>query len=265
LITTGSDISHKSFDQSFIYTQILKETLFTIEFEPKYITEFSNRCRILLADNDDGLKNVENLEKTYRHHSPIWWYRNDCFLRPMLNWVLSQMNVQLIIKMGFFIGDLHRHIEQFKNQHTGNSFTVYRGQGMTMNEFEQMKETKNGLISFNNFLSTNKNCNTSLQFAELAANNPDLVGILFKIDINPSNSKAPFASVKDVSYHQDKDEVLFSMHTVFRIDDITSIDENHRIFQVSLTLTNDIDERLHELTDLIREEMFPHSPGWYRL
>jgi tetratricopeptide (TPR) repeat protein len=128
-----------------------------------------------------------------------------------------------------------------------------------------LKETKNGLVSFNNFLFTNKNCNTSLQFAELAAKNPDLVGILFKMEIDPSNSKASFASTKDVSYHQDKDEVLFSMHTVFRIGDITSIDENHRIFQVSLTLTNDIDERLHELTDRIREEMFPHSAGWYRL
>jgi hypothetical protein len=147
LMTTGSDIFNKSFDQSFIYTQILKETLFTIEFGPKHITEFSNRCRVLLADNDDVLKNVENLEKTYRHHSPIWWYTNDCFLRPMLNWALSQINVELIIKMGFFIGDLHRHIEQlyneqFKNQHTGNSFTVYRGQGMAMNEFEQIERNE---------------------------------------------------------------------------------------------------------------------------
>jgi tetratricopeptide (TPR) repeat protein len=272
LMATGNDVSNSntSSNQLFIYTQILKEILFTIEFEQKHITEFCNRFRALLADNEDGLKNVTNLEKTYRAHSPIWWYTSDSFLRAMLNCALNQMNVKLFTRMGFFIGDLHRHIEQlyneqFKDQHTDYSFTVYRGQGMTMNEFEQMKETKNGLISFNNFLSTNKNCDTSFKFAEFAAKNPNLVGVLFKMNIDPSNSTIPFAFIKNVSYHQDKDEVLFSMHTVFRLGDITSIDENHRIFQVSLTLTNDIDERIYGLTDRIREEIFSHSTGWYRL
>jgi hypothetical protein len=59
-------------DQSFLYTQILKEILLTIKFEQKHITEFTDHCRSLLADNEDELKNVEKLRKEYQKETPIW-------------------------------------------------------------------------------------------------------------------------------------------------------------------------------------------------
>jgi hypothetical protein len=74
--------------------------------------------------------------------------------------------------------------------------------------------------------------------------------------MNPSKSTTPFASINDVSYYQDEDEILFAMHSVFRIRDITSMDENNRLFRVDLTLTSDIDKDLHMLTDRIRQETF---------
>jgi tetratricopeptide (TPR) repeat protein len=96
--------------------------------------------------------------------------------------------------------------------------------------------------------------------------NPDLVGILFVMTIDQTKSTTPFASITDVSYFKDKEEeVLFAMHTVVRIREITPMDENHRLFQVELTLTRDNDKDLHVLTDRIREETFLDSSGWYRL
>jgi hypothetical protein len=133
------------------------------------------------------------------------------------------MDVDVIIKIGFFIGDLHRHIkqlhsEQFHRYHTANSFTVYRGQCMSKSDFDHLTHTKDGLLSFNNFLSTSKKREVSLLFAEGYQNNPDLVGILFIITVDPAKSTTPFASIAEVGYLGDaEDEVLFSMHTVFRI------------------------------------------------
>ncbi len=84
--------------------------------------------------------------------------------------------------------------------------------------------------------------------------------------IDPSKSKTSFASIIDVSYFKDQeDEVLFAMHTVFCINDIKSMGENHRPFQVELTLTSDNDKDLRVLTDCIREETFPDEEGYYRL
>ncbi len=53
----------------------------------------------------------------------------------MLNTTLRLMDVNFIIKMGFFIGDLHRqleqlHSEQFNEHPSGRTFTVYHGQGI---------------------------------------------------------------------------------------------------------------------------------------
>jgi tetratricopeptide (TPR) repeat protein len=181
-------------------------------------------------------------------------------------------DVDIIIKMGFFIGDLHRHIEQlheeqFGGHQNGKIFTVYRGQGLSKANFEQMKETKGGLMSFNNFLSTSKDRTVSLRFARNALTDPDSVGILFVMTINPSKSTTPFASINGVSYFKDKeDEVLFSMHTVFRINDIKSLGEHQRLIQVDLTLTGENDDKdLRKLTDHIRAETYPNEEGWYRL
>jgi hypothetical protein len=273
LVDTSGDISKKNLDQldsSFMYTQMLKEILLSIKFEEKHIQEFVDHCRKQFVGNDYKLNNIKKLETKYRDETPIWWYTYESFLYPMLNDALPLMDVDVIIKIGFFIGDLHRHIEQLHNEQikehsSRNSFTVYRDPGLLKTDFEQMKKTKGGLISFNNFLSTSKDRAVSLFFAESNQSNPDLLGILFVMTIDPSISSAPFALINGVSHFETEDEVLFSMHTVFRICDIKPMGENHRLFQVELTLTMDNDNDLCVLTNRIREETSPNANGWSRL
>ncbi|CAF3647118.1 unnamed protein product, partial [Rotaria sp. Silwood1] len=67
-------------------------------------------------------------------------------------------------------------------------------------------------------------------------------------------SSAPFASIREESYFKDEEEILFSMHTVFRIGEVRKIDNNRALYQVDLKLTSDDDPQLRELTDFIREE-----------
>lgn len=261
-VSTNEDLSKKKLNQldsSFMYTQILKEILFTIEFEPKHFEEFIEYCHDIFYDNPNELENINKLKKNYRNKSPIWWYTFDCFLYPLLNRSLRMMDVDIIIRIGFFINDLHRHIDQLYQEqyrsHTSNSiFTVYRGQGMSKNEFDQLNKSNGGLISFNNFLSTSMSQTISLRFAQRALNNPDLVGVFFVMTIDPSQSTTPFASITDTSYYKTENEVLFSMHTVFRINNIQPVLENDQIYQVNLTLTSDNDPDLCTLTDTIRKE-----------
>ncbi|CAF1261161.1 unnamed protein product [Adineta steineri] len=257
-------------DPSFMYTQILKEILLTIDFEDKHFKEFITYCREAFVENEYDLHNIEKLEGHYHNHTPIWWYTCQYFLYSMLNQALRLMNVDIIIRMGFFVNDLHHdiqrlHSEQFDGEQSDKIFTVYRGQCLFKEDFIEMRKTKGGLLSFNNFLSTSRNRDVSLLFAPQAGTNPDLIGILFIISINPTDSTTPFASVTDRSYFHTEDEVLFSMHTVFRIGDIQPMDGNNHLYQVNLTLTNDNDQDLRYLSDQIRHETFPDEQGWYRL
>ncbi|CAF1340195.1 unnamed protein product [Adineta steineri] len=265
--------SNKKLDQldpTFMYTQILKEILLTINFEDKHFKEFITYCREIYEDDKNELKNVNQLQTTYKNHLPIWWYTWDAFLYRMLNQALRSMDIHMIIQMGFFINDLHYdierlHSEQFHGQQSGTTFTVYRGQGLSKDDFTEMTKTKGGLLSFNNFLSTSKSCNTALEFLQQATTNPDLVGILFVISINPTDSTTPFAVVSDISYFHTEDEVLFSMHTIFRIGDIKPMDGNNHLYKVNLILTSDSDQDLRTLTDRIRQDTLPDSTGWHRL
>ena len=256
-------------DQSFMYTQILKEILLTIDFEQEHIDEFLIYCREQLAGNIIELKNVTKLENEYRQHQPIWWYTYDCFLYSMLNRALRVMDVDIIIKMGFFVRDLHNHIaalhaEQYGGQNHSKSFTVYRGQGLFPTDFEQLMKTEGGLLSFNNFLSTSKNRNVSLEFSRRTVITSNLVGVLFIMNIDPSISATPFANVRNVSAYQTEEEILFSMHSIFRIGRTKQIDGNNRLWQVDLTLTSDKDPQLHALTERMQKET-RGSTGWLRL
>jgi hypothetical protein len=188
----------------------------------------------------------------------------------MLNRALRVMDVDLIIKMGFFIRDLHQHIvalhsEQYGAQNYSESFTVYRGQGLSRTDFEQLTKTHGGLLAFNNFLSTSGNRNVSLDFARRTMATSSLVGVLFVMTVDPSIRATPFANVSNSSIYEIEKEILFSMHSVFRIGQVKQLDGNSRLWQVDLILTSDNDPQLHALMDHIRKETFPHATGWYRL
>lgn len=257
-------------DKSFMYTQILKEILLTIDFRQTHINEFLIYCREQFTGDISRLNYVDKLEKEYHHHKPIWWYSSPGFLYTMLNEALRNMKVHVIIQLGFFIRDLHEHIaelhsKQYDIQVHSKSFTVFRGQGFSQIDFNRLRKTSGGLISFNNFLSTSLNEAVSTAFAESNTSDPNLIGILFKITINPSIPSTPFSNVTGISYFEDEEEILFSMHSVFRIGQIKQINGNSRLWQVDLTLTGDDDSELRALTECIREETFPRQEGWYRL
>jgi tetratricopeptide (TPR) repeat protein len=132
-----------------------------------------------------------------------------------------------------------------------------------------MNKTLGGLMSFNNFLSTSRKRNISLnEFARPEAFKPDTVGILFVMNIDPkvcATSSIPFADVTKVGFFDDREEeILFTTHTIFRIDRIQRIEDKHtdRLWQVNLTLTGENDN--HKLTSHIRKEL-SWTTGWSRL
>jgi len=118
-------------------------------------------------------------------------------------------------------------------------------------KYNELMKTKGRLMSFNNFLSTSLDREVSLAFAESNQYNPDLVGVLFKITISPSIFTSPFANIRNNSYYHEEEEILFSMHSVFRIGQVQQIHKNGRLWQVDLTLTSDNDPQLHALTKFI--------------
>ncbi|CAF0841626.1 unnamed protein product [Adineta steineri] len=255
-------------EPTFMYTQLFKEILLDIEYDRKAIKDLAVCCRDVFTGNSIELQVINEFERDYDPQKAIWWYTRECFTYKMLNQALRLMDADIIVNMGFFLRDVHQQIQQLYEQQVSSygrkRFIVYRGQGLMKSDFDKLQKAKGGLMSFNNFLSTSKDKEVSLDFAGRASTEPNKVGILFIMFIDPCLKSTPFASIRKVSYFKEEDEILFSMHTVFRVTAIKQMGNKNELYQVELQLTSDDDQQLRSLTDRIREEAGGNT-GWQRL
>jgi hypothetical protein len=93
-----------------MYLQLLKEILLEFPYNPISKKELGDFCRLHYADSPGELKVTDEFERDYARPSPIWWYTTECFTYSMLNKVLRTQDIEIILKMGFFIRDLHQQI-----------------------------------------------------------------------------------------------------------------------------------------------------------
>ena len=258
-------------EASFMYTQLFKDILIDMEFGQRTRQHLVEYVRREYADNQNELNVIDEFERRYHSNEAIWWYSRECFTYQMLNRALRLLEADIIVNMGFFLHDLHRQLEHLHRQQTGRGqwekrFTVYRGQGLPTEQFDKLKNTKGGLMSFNSFLSTSLNREVSLDnFATEASKKEGMVGILFVMAIDPSISSTPFADIQEHGFFKKKEaEILFSMHTIFRIGAIRDLDSSSQLFEVQLTLTADNDGGLRTLTERINQEVGGWT-GWQRI
>ena len=109
-------ISYYGIDPLFMYTQLLKEALLDIDDDiAKSIEELVAFCKL---DNGIQEDQIKLIEQEYNRHTPIWWYTAPYFIYSMLNRGLREMDTDIIMKMGFFIRDLHKHRSCSEIMHT---------------------------------------------------------------------------------------------------------------------------------------------------
>ena len=265
----ASEINLNQLEPSFMYTQLFKKTLLDMEHDPETaVRDLVKYCQETYANNNAQLALIDAFSRDYQQQRAIWWYTREGFTYQILNRALRLLEADIIVNMGFFIHDLHQQLQQLHKEqlaeYGGQPFVVYRGQGLPNVDFEKLKRSRGGLMSFNCFVSTSTNKDTSMQFARTAAMDPDRVGILFVMTIDPKISDTPFADIKGVSYFQNEAEILFSMHTVFRIGNIKSMDKYGGFYEVELSLTSDDDRELSVLNERLEEECAGLT-GWTRL
>ena len=263
------DADLNQLEPSFMYTQLFKEILLEMEHDKDERKDLIAYCRQQEKDRPKQLELIDEFERDYCPDQAVLWYTRDCFTSEMLNRALRLLESDIIVKMGFFIRDLHRQIEQLHyeqtRQYSGRRFVVYRGQGLSTADLHTLKNTQGGLLSFNSFVSTSTDRDIAQFRAESCSQATDEVGILFVMTLDPTLASTPFADVEEHSYFDDSEgERLFSMHSVFRVDTVNGLDSNERLFEVQLTLTADDDSQLRRLKPKIAEEV-EGSTGWKRI
>ena len=255
-------------DPSFMYTQLFKNALLDMQHDREAVQYLVRYCKDKYAKNPVQLELIREFGRKYTSAKAIWWYTQEGFTYEMLNRALRLLEADILVNMGFFMHDLHLQIQQLHqkqiNEYGMKPFIVYRGQGMSNSDFEKLQKTRGGLISFNSFLSTSKNKQTALNFAQRTTANAGMVELLFIMNIDPDVTSTPFANIRNESFFKVEEEILFSMHSVFRIDDVKIIAGGNQLFEVRLTLTKDDDPHLRILTERFRHET-EGSTGLHRI
>ncbi|CAF3190342.1 unnamed protein product [Rotaria socialis] len=271
IIGMNEDVSMQNLNQldsKFIYSQMLKETLLEMKHDQQAVKDLINYCKEEYQSNIQELKIIDEFERTYHVSDAIWWYTRECFIFKMLNRALRTFDGNLIVRIGFFVCDMHQQIDNLYkkqiHQYHGKIFRVYRGQGLSTANFIKLSRNIGGLISFNNFLSVSTKRNFALGFAEDALVKHDMIGILFQMSIDPTVSSTPFASIPTRSYFKKESEILFSMPTIFRIGNIRKLDNTRPLYQIELKLTTNDNKQLREFIKHIRDDV-SDATNWHLL
>ncbi|CAF3140434.1 unnamed protein product [Rotaria sp. Silwood2] len=258
-ILSSSDSLNQDLQQinsSFMYSQLIKDILFEMTYDEQSIDELANFSRKSYPRNSAQLKIIDEFQKDYRKHTPIWWYTRECFTYRMLNRSLRTFDITIISMMGFFMKDVHQQIKEIhsKMSRRMGPFVVYRGQGMLNDEFTGIRNNIGGLLAFNSFLSTSEDLKIATKFAQQSAGRAGKTAILFEIEVDPTLISISFASLNNLSYCNEKEkEILFSMHTVFQIVQVKENTGN--IWKVNLKSVNNTDLQITRLTEHIRQEI----------
>ncbi|CAF2163954.1 unnamed protein product [Rotaria magnacalcarata] len=228
---------------SFMWSQLLIEILLKMDqmdiAKNEMIHECSSQYEVDLVEQ----VKIEDFRSNYNTTKAIWWYTRDCFLYRLLNKALRTEDIDIIFKFRFFIKELFYQLKDASDIYTQeliecdiDTLSLFRGQNITFNEFQELKKCANGLISFNTFLSTTIDRAVAVVYAGDGSGTPEIESVLFEIVIHMNIKKTkPFANIKNLK-------------SIEKLIDLN-------IWHVKMTLCDDHDEQLNAVLDYLKNKL----------
>ena len=232
---------------NFIHSLLLIDVLIRMKSIESDKQQLIQLCKKEYQNNQKQLVFVGEFEKDYRSDKALWWYTRDSFLSRMLNKALRVQNIDLLFLLRFVISDIYRQLKQYQYQ---SSICVYRGQVMSIDELNTLRQSIGNFISINSFFSMSTIRQEALNFLYNTEITNDLCRVLFIInaeDANVVKSKS-FADISSLSEFGNECEILFMIGRIFRLIQIESM-TNEQISVIHLQLCDDNEHDLKKLFD----------------
>ncbi|CAF1154448.1 unnamed protein product [Adineta steineri] len=248
-------------NSSFLAFQLLTDIMLRLHQTEFARQEMIEICRLKYENSLTDLEKINEFERSYQHSQAIEWYTTNSFLYRLLLQALRMEDIDTIFKLRYYIYDLHNQLAQLHTSYLNSLpsdqriLTLYRGQRMKITELTRLQQNVDKLISMNSFLSTTNNVTAAVFFAgDGCLNDPNgEVSVVYQITIDTSVPHSiPFAKIQYESIFEDEDEVLFSMASVFRID---NVEKYETLWVVELTLISKEDETWNILTDHLKNSI----------
>lgn len=211
-------------------------------------------CREIYVGNDAVLASLDEFDRDYTSTQALFWYtKQTCFYR-IINKALRQHDVDTLITCCFFIIDLNEQLKQEQTVFLSTSskqdiFHVYRGQLLTTDELNRMRENVGEFLSMNSLLSTSQSEETALMFTTTISQcTSDVRPVLFRIEIDTRMETKPYSNISHLSQFYDENEVLIMAGAMFRIISMT-LDGDKQVWIADLSMCSDNEHDLKEVFD----------------
>ncbi|CAF5030685.1 unnamed protein product, partial [Rotaria sp. Silwood1] len=222
-----------------------------------------NKCRDYYQFDRKQLEKIEQFRNSYSRDRAIEWYTNECFLYKLLNKALRTEDIELLYSFRFFIIDLCLEIErESKELDVGNGLTLYRGQMVSVEEFEKLKKNVGKLISMNSFWSTSRSIQVARVFAPADTIPDNIRSILFEIEVDSSVKTVVCADINHRTQIPEEREVLFSLNSVFEIVSV-NFDKEFDLWKIQLKTTDEGSKNVEEYAKSIERGVDYDSPMIY--
>lgn len=100
--------------------------------------ELIDLCKKYYDGNVSQLNILDEFEHNYTPDKALWWYTRESFVCRLLNKALHVQNIDLLFLFRFFIRDIQRQLEQYQ---CSSSIHIYRGQLMSIDELQMLKDS----------------------------------------------------------------------------------------------------------------------------
>jgi hypothetical protein len=245
-----------------MYSKVLRDIFLTHSYNENDKFQMIEFLREQYKENKTELEKIENFNHEYQSEKAIYWYTIDGFLYRIINKALRNQDIITLYYLRYFLKDLHLQLEKYYFEQSSNFslkiFSVYRGVGLTNDQFEKLKI--GGLVSFSEFLSTSKKQELAQIYILRETN--EIQPILFEIELDYSLSTSSiFADISHLSQFDLEDEILFSMGSVFRIQSLQWND----YWNIKLISTSDEDPQLKLLYQWTKNAVYQNKNLYLQL
>ncbi|CAF3739608.1 unnamed protein product [Rotaria sp. Silwood1] len=247
IFTTGSSAgkSTSGVNGKFVFSQVLIDCLLRLKSTQTDTKELIELCKDEYKGNNFELSNLREFQKEYTPDKVLWWYTRDSFFYKTLNAILRTENIHMIFLFRSFIFDIQR---QLKYHQTKYPLRVYRGQMISSDELESLKQCRGQFISVNSFFSTSMDDEQARAFLNVPDAADNLEPVLFEIIADPKVATTkPFADISPYSEFPGESEILFMLGSIFRLDKIYYSNDN-QVWIVRMTLCS---EKEHDLKNVL--------------
>ncbi|UJR24251.1 hypothetical protein I4U23_027218 [Adineta vaga] len=239
LFTVSAGDSTLEVAGEFVFLQTLIDCLQRMKPNKKDIYELMSYLEKKYENNTIMIKRLRTFHDTYSPDKIIKWYTAEPFVYETINTALRQRDIHMMFLWRSFLFDIYHQLHELQSQYP---VKVYRGQSISKNELEALKNRIGKLVSLNSFWSTSLDRLTANGLANALGISNDTVSVLFEIEADPFMvDTKPFANISKRSKHPDEEEILFMFGSIFRVIKVYLDVESKWIIELSLCDDYDLD------------------------